>query len=324
MSLDALAEQMGGIVSKQAISKYEQGKAKPSGEVLSALAKALSVTIDQLDRRAAVDVRFIAYRKKSALTKRDRLRIESTTREQLETRVELADMTGTPAPSIPVQQLAIRRVEDAERMAAKLRDTWAVGSEQPVASVVHLLESHRIHVLQIDAKPAFDGLSAIAYRDNNRIAATAAISRTGIVGERQRLNLTHELGHQVLKIPKSVDEEASAFRFASAFLAPMESLINDVGPRRTRIRAEELLLLKEKYGLSLQAILMRLKTLEVISESHFREWFRELGRLGWRKEEPNALPTEEPQWLRRTVLRAVAEKLIDEQEAKERYGVEIA
>ena len=41
LSLESLAAKMGGIVTKQALSKYELGKANPSPYILSKLAEAL-------------------------------------------------------------------------------------------------------------------------------------------------------------------------------------------------------------------------------------------------------------------------------------------
>jgi transcriptional regulator with XRE-family HTH domain len=43
LSLQQLAEAMGGIVTKQALSKYEQDKDEPSARVLAALSEALLV-----------------------------------------------------------------------------------------------------------------------------------------------------------------------------------------------------------------------------------------------------------------------------------------
>ena len=43
LTLDALAEKMGGIVTKQALSKYEQNQAQPSPIVLTKLSAALGV-----------------------------------------------------------------------------------------------------------------------------------------------------------------------------------------------------------------------------------------------------------------------------------------
>jgi len=46
LSLQKLADRIGNRVTKQALSKYEQGKMKPDSEVLILLSKALKVPID--------------------------------------------------------------------------------------------------------------------------------------------------------------------------------------------------------------------------------------------------------------------------------------
>lgn len=48
LSLRALADAMGGVVSAQAIGKYERDEDMPSSRVLMALAAALSVTEEYL------------------------------------------------------------------------------------------------------------------------------------------------------------------------------------------------------------------------------------------------------------------------------------
>ena len=42
LSLDALVDAMGGVVTKQAVSKYETGKSQPTPKVVRALARALT------------------------------------------------------------------------------------------------------------------------------------------------------------------------------------------------------------------------------------------------------------------------------------------
>ena len=67
LSLDGLAAQMGGIVTKQALSKYELDKARPSPVVLNKLAAALGVKAAYLWSDPTIEVEFVAYRKGSAL-----------------------------------------------------------------------------------------------------------------------------------------------------------------------------------------------------------------------------------------------------------------
>ncbi|MFQ6117648.1 MAG: ImmA/IrrE family metallo-endopeptidase, partial [Candidatus Bipolaricaulia bacterium] len=210
-------------------------------------------------------------------------------------------------------------VEDAERVAETLRERWNLGLA-PIASVVGVLEDHLVHVLEIEANEKFDGISAVAYDDEQRAVAAAVVARRGIAGERQRLNLAHELGHLVLDIPQNVDEERAAFRFGAAFLTPATVVYREVGERRAFIQAEELLLFKRRFGMSIQALLYRLRDLGIITESYYRRWCMDINRLGWRRQEPLEFPPEQPQWLRRNVLRALAEGMLTREEAEGMLG----
>jgi transcriptional regulator with XRE-family HTH domain len=319
LSLEALAAAMGGVVTKQALSKYETGRARPSAAVLTKLAAALGVKSAALWAEPTVEVRFVAYRKRSALLKGEQARVESLVRQSLEERVRLQELTGQlDGFALPVQSLPVDRLEDVEKAAQDLRSAWSLGLD-PVASVVGVLEDRRTHVLEIEANEKFDGLSAVATKDGE-VAAAAVVTRDGVPGERQRLNLAHELGHLVLKIGSGVDEERAAFRFGAAFLAPAPSLIPEIGAKRALIHPEELLVLKQRYGLSVQALLRRLRDLEVITESYYKQWCIDVNRLGWRKREPCELPREQPRWLLQSVLRAFSEGLLAKDEAERMLG----
>lgn len=314
LSLDALAAKMGGIVTKQAISKYEMGKDIPSPVVVNKLAVALDVKSRDLWAQPDVTVEFVAYRRHSKLSKTEQQRVECIVTEGLEHRVRLQDLTGQTKVDLPLALFEVRSSEDADKAAIALRRHWRLGLD-PIASVTGILEDHYVHVIEIDGPDGFDGISAIA-RDKGRSKAAAVISRRGVDGERQRLNLTHELGHLVCKIVGDLDEEKAAFRFGAAFLAPEEVIFREVGQKRHAIQAGELLLLKKRLGMSIQSILFRLRDLAVISQAHFNSWWPQINRLGWRKEEPGAMPPERPLWLKQAVLRAVSEELLATDEAQ--------
>src|SRR2546429_9664360 len=89
LSLEELAAELGGIVTKQALSKYEQGKARPSPLVLNKLAAVLRVKAVHLWSEPTVKVEFVAYRKRSALPKREQEKVESIIIQMLEERVRL-------------------------------------------------------------------------------------------------------------------------------------------------------------------------------------------------------------------------------------------
>ena len=48
ISMDKLVERIGGLVSKQAISKYESAKMKPTSTIMIAIATALDVDVNIL------------------------------------------------------------------------------------------------------------------------------------------------------------------------------------------------------------------------------------------------------------------------------------
>ena len=134
------------------------------------------------------------------------------------------------------------------------------------------------------------------------------------------MNIVHELAHVVLDVADGVDEEKAAYRFAGAFLAPAAVVYREVGRSRTSIQLTELLLLKNLFGMSIQALLFRLRDLGIINESTYTWSCIQVNRMGMRKKEAGELPREEPQWLRRNVLRAVSEGVLPRDEAERLLG----
>ena len=316
LTQQALADATGGLVTKQSISKYERGKSQPSPQVAGKLAEALDVKGVDLIREPSARIEFEAYRKFAKLGKRRRQQIESLIRHRLEKRLELQDLLGQLRDTeIPSKTWTVKTLQEAEAAAEGLRELWDLG-KNPIANITDVLEEHHVHVLSIDTSDYFDGVSAYAY-DNSVLLAAAVISHAGRPGERQRLSLAHELAHLVLDVEETddFDEEDAAFRMGAAFLVPASTLLRNVGERRRSISLQELLLLKQEYGMSMQALLYRLKDLEIISQHHYKEWFINISKRGWRKKEPRELPPEKPKWLRRSTLRAFAEELISKEEA---------
>lgn len=318
MSLEGLAAATGGLVSRQAIWKYEHDRAKPSATIANKLASALEVKTIDLEQMQEATIQFIAYRKRSRLTKTEQERIQAFVRLKFEERVRIERRLGqlNGKPTLPAQQ-ALTALGDAERIAEDLRKTWDLGKDA-IGNLIGALEDHHIHVLEIDADQKFDGISAIAKDPSGNVIAAMVVTNRGLPGERQRLNLAHELGHIVTKIAaESIDDEEAAFRFGAAFLLPAPTLVNEVGAKRRSIQFEELLLLKRRYGLSMQAILHRMcRDLGIITDSHYKEWCIEISRCGYRKSEPGALAPEESTWLQRNVLRALAEGVVSAEEAR--------
>jgi transcriptional regulator with XRE-family HTH domain len=89
MSLEGLSQATGALVSKQAINKYEKGKAMPGSEVLIALAKALDVRVDYFFRPAQVAIEGLSFRKKARLGAKEKDRITYQTLDFLQKYLEI-------------------------------------------------------------------------------------------------------------------------------------------------------------------------------------------------------------------------------------------
>ena len=317
MSLDDLHAAIGGLVSKQALSKYERGKMHPKATTLNRIASALGIKSAQLWGEPVCHVEWVAFRKRASLSKKEREQLESFVAELLEKRVSLQERIGVlKSLELPIQAFPVNNLDDAEAAAMALRRKWRLGAD-PITNLLDVLEGQHIHIIEVDAGEKFDGISALAHDADETVLAAAIATRRGTSGDRNRLNVAHELGHLTLNPSENVDTEKAAFRFGAAFLAPAEQLRREVGEKRSLIHLEELRYLKRRYGMSMQALLYRLRDLEVITESHCTRWYMDISKLGWRKQEPIEMPLERPERFHQQVFRALSEGLIAKQEAEQ-------
>ena len=317
MSLGNLEAAIDGLVSSQTLSKYEHGKLQPAATTLNQIAGALGVKSAQLWGEPPCHVEWIAFRKRARLGKREQVRIQSFVAEEFEKRVQLQEqICEGDTLELPLLSAAARNLGDAEEAALGLRNTLNLGID-PIANLTGVLEDHYIHIIEVDASEAFDGISAVARDTADDPLAAAIATRRGVPGDRQRLNIAHELGHLILKLPEDVNAEKAAFRFGAAFLAPAEQLRRDVGEKRSRVQMKELFYLKKRYGMSIQAILFRLRDLRIITNAYYKKWCIQINTVGWKKQEPIEMPSEKPERFHQQVLRALSEGLITEMEAEQ-------
>lgn len=317
LSLDQLATELGGIVTKQALSKYEREQANPTPRVMTQLALTLGVKAAYFLDDPRLEFKFHGFRRKAKLALRDQEQIKSRIEQELEARIRLQQLVKQSCScSLPIHGYAAADFAGAEDAADSLREMWGLG-KAPIASVTDTLEECRVHVIEVETEDDFDGLSATVYGEDRALLAAAVITRRLNAGERQRLNLLHELGHLILKPTQDAKlDEKLAFRFASAFLAPRETVLRLAGPSRKSIGPSELEILKQRFGMSIQALLYRLKDLGIITPGYYKSWCMEISKRGWKKQEPNELRREEPQWFRQTLLMARTEGLLSEAEIR--------
>lgn len=322
LTLDELATLMDGQVTKQALSKYELGKALPRPRTLLGIAKALGVRTSHLLSEPEYVIECLQYRTRAPLHERSKERVEAALSYNLERRLSLEDRLGMyRRPKLPKKRREVQAIEDAEMAASTIRKDWDLGAG-PIPSLIEVLERQSIHVFEIPGEDDFDGLAAIAREEGGGVRAVGIAENPDSDGDRQRLNLAHELGHVVLDSAEDLDEEDVAMRFAGALLVPASLVTDAVGEARSEITLDELIALKRTWGASIQCILHRLRDLDVITEPHYNWWRREIAALGYQRVEPLRLPREQSSWELRNVARAQAEGLMSREQASTYLGAE--
>ena len=101
--MDQLVSKIGGLVSKQAISKYESGQMMPSDDVLCALCVALGVEPDYFYRPFTFDLNEfqVSFRKKSDTSAKDVKALKVQIQDEVERYLEVEEILGKDKGSAP-------------------------------------------------------------------------------------------------------------------------------------------------------------------------------------------------------------------------------
>jgi Zn-dependent peptidase ImmA (M78 family)/transcriptional regulator with XRE-family HTH domain len=114
----------------------------------------------------------------------------------------------------------------------------------------------------------------------------------GLPKSRRRLSLAHELAHLVMHTDPHEKVEDEAWEFAGEFLMPSA----EIKEQFVGLNLDKLGQLKKQWGVSMQAILYRARKMEKISESYNRFLWMQIGKYGYRINEPfeDSIPDEKP------------------------------
>ena len=327
LSLRDLAAAIDHLVTAQAIGKYERNETMPGSDILIALADALHTSVEYLLGDPDLVLEDLEFRKNAFTTKRDEAQVEATVLAHLERYLAIEEILQLSSAQWDEPRDApypvLHDPIEADRAADALRRHWGLGHE-PIPNLVELLEERGIKVFAFPLG-SVGGLAARADRPGHP-AVPFVVVNADDWGERQRFTISHELGHIVLDVARSLNAERVAHRFAGAFLMPAEALWLEVGKHRSAIALGELLALKRVFGVSIQALTHRCRDLGIIGVATYRALLNEFDRLEWRSppyEEYGAMPGEKPNRFQRLCLRALAEGAISESKAAELLDVPI-
>lgn len=195
---------------------------------------------------------------------------------------------------------------DLDDFALDVREAADVSGEAGVPNVMRAAERLGCIVLPMQAELGKHlGMSTRA-DDVPVIRVSRANGR--VPGDRQRFTTAHELGHILLHSscppPESSDQarviERQAHRFASAFLLPGDAFLEDLD-QTGRVTLSTLAALKERWGVAIKAMVVRLQQLARIDAEQARSLYKQISARGWNTGEPVFVGHERAIWMTRAL-----------------------
>ncbi|MCK9250332.1 MAG: helix-turn-helix domain-containing protein [Solirubrobacteraceae bacterium] len=287
-------------VSQPAVSQWENGTTSPGPDLLEKLAQALDVLPTVLTDET-VGITRPMYRATGIRKKSDELRITGRTelaRIAAARIVEHAELS----PALPWPDVDDPLPDDPEEAASRLRTVWRI-LPGPVDDLLERIEAAGGIGLRVDfGHSKVDAAYARFRRDPIR---WMLFNTTTSDGARFRLNVAHELGHAMLHHWDSFDvvderqRESEAFRFGIALLVPREDFIREIA--HTRMRWDDFLHMRPRWGVSAAALARRARDLHLISPDAYTRLNIERRKRGHWTREPFDVPLERPKLFERLI-----------------------
>ncbi|MFL5588719.1 MAG: XRE family transcriptional regulator [Ktedonobacteraceae bacterium] len=291
-----LAEKIG--INRGLITHYEVGRYEPPEDVLEAISQATGFPFAFFQQDMAIEFPLgsLLFRARTSVTSKDKLRAY----RYGQTLNEMIDVMAKNFKEIPLR-LPRQRVEPAAA-AAITRSEMSLSSYKPIENLVYVAEKSGVRVLRIpESLKGIDAFSVWAGFEEKR---PVIVTVDGTPGDRLRLSVAHEIGHLVMhqSIRSTIETiENEANQFAAELLMPAEQIAQEL---TSPITINTLFELKERWGVSIQALIRRAYELNIISERQYRYLCFQVGKQGMRTEEPIEIPVEKPR-----ALRQMAERL---------------
>ncbi len=287
-------------LSQGFLSKVENGLLELSGDRLDKVAAVLGCPVTLLvtdEYVRGIEVTCLHNRNRhSKLTVGAVKKIEATTHlTRLTVERLLAGLDIETSDRL--ERVDISEYGDPAGVARALRTRWRLPSG-PIPNVVGLMES--LGVIVVIRPLGTRAQDAVSTWPHHATHPPLMLINSGLPPDRQRFTIAHELGHLVMHVFPTENQESEANQFASEFLTPAEEIEPDLHGL-TAGDFRRLMTLKAHWKVSMGMLIQRAKDLGCISDRQFKEFRIRLSRMGWHSSEPVDLPTEAPSTIQRAI-----------------------
>jgi Zn-dependent peptidase ImmA (M78 family)/transcriptional regulator with XRE-family HTH domain len=268
-------------VTSAAVSQFETGVTRPGMDALDRMSSALGVPAQffSLPVTETHDGFFRSLRRTS-VTHRRRARALAHIAHDLAVTAGTPGLHPVSVPQMPVSGLHAPR-DELEEAAGQVRLAFGMPSG-PVPNVAEVLEKNGILLIRLPLDTADVDAFSLPFHDRPVVVlGTDKNDRA-----RSRFDGAHELAHLVVhgdQIWGVKEVERQAHAFAAAFLMPADDIRDELPDRADW---PILFQLKQRWQVSLAALLMRARTLGCMNESNYLTAVKAASARGWRRVEP--------------------------------------
>lgn len=264
--MDDLCRLIENCVSKQTISNYEHGVFIPHESFLLILQYALNLPPYYFSmQETKLNGMELRYTGKSSTKKIHKLKTSIQT--SLSEYIHLETVLGLNNNyTNPLSSVIISNNNDIEDAVSLLYDEWKLGANS-IPCLCSQLEYNGVRIVEEQYDDdSFDGMCGMI----NHLHQPFIALNEHFTIERRRFTLAHELGHILLNISDKVEnKEKTCNYFAGALLLSRPAIEFELGFKRNSLTLEELVSIKERYGISIAAIVHRAYDLRIIDRNYY-------------------------------------------------------
>ncbi|MBX3192080.1 MAG: ImmA/IrrE family metallo-endopeptidase [Labilithrix sp.] len=286
-------------VSRQIVSSIENESMHPFRPMLLAIADALQFPLRFFFRAPVLPPRDAFHFRRGArvtLQELERARAHAALFGRVtETFGTFAKFSKSKLPKVPLP----RSDDDVESGAEKFRAAIGFRLDSPIAHCVRAAEAAGVFVGKFDT----GSMPIHGFACAEPVALL--MLKSDAVWSRRRFSTMHEVGHLTmhgtvrgaLTNDNGIDRdmESQADRFAGAALVPRVAFWREFPRPRGQFDWPSLIGMKQRWGVSVQALVHRAYDLKIINAIEYRTANIHITKQGWKTAEPGEAEAEEPE-----------------------------
>lgn len=295
MTITELSEKIN--VTKQAISQFEKsstqkGSISPKSDVFFSIVLALSFPKKFFEENDAYAMQIENTFFRALSTTRNLDKKTQEIKAEFVVRIYNFLNEYLDFPQLNLPDVSGMKLENLESVALCVREYWSIGNS-PISNMINLLESNGIIIssFKVNNKKIDAFTQVHNTKGFEQFCVILGTDKQSMV--RRSFDCAHELGHillhnslgdiSLLENDEQREIEIQANQFAGAFLLPKDSFFNDL---KYPNNLEYYINLKEKWKVSISAMIVRARQLERITNSEYQALMKKLSVKKWNIEEP--------------------------------------